>query len=249
MVSEAGRRPFPLTGRRLPGVVPLVGTLLVLLVLVWLAINLVRTPSDFFTVLLFGMTNGAVYGLIALGYTLVYGILELINFAHGDVFMIGGMTTATFLLSVFNLGADPSATSLWPAIVATLLVAMLVCGLLNVTVERVGYRPLRHAPRLAPLITAIAMSFIIQNIGLAWKGPAYITTPPLLPHGAVFTVGGVTYTWNKFIVVLITIPVLVALTYLVQRTRHPRETQGCWRSESRVGCILRARRRQSHQTL
>ncbi len=194
--------------------------LLVLLVLVWLGINLYKTPADFFTVLLFGLTNGAVYGLIALGYTLVYGILELINFAHGDVFMMGGMITATFVTSVFSLHDYPSATSLWPAVLVTLAVAMAGCALLNATVERIAYRPLRHAPRLAPLLTAIAMSFIIQNIGLAWKGPAYVSTPPVLSRGTIFSLGGVTYTWNKLIVLLITVPVLLGLVWLVQRTRQ-----------------------------
>src|SRR5438105_2042696 len=129
-------------------------TLLGLLVL-WLAVNFERGPAYFFTISFIGLTNGAVYALVALGYTLVYGILELINFAHGDVFMLGGIFSATMILSVFHLNANASTGSLIAAIVGSLLVAMAACGILNATIERIAYRPLRGAPRLAPLITAI----------------------------------------------------------------------------------------------
>ena len=107
-----------------------------------------------------------------------------------------------------------------PIVIVTLVLAMPSCGLLNATIEFVAYRPLRRAPRLAPLITAIGVSFIIQDIGLAWKGPNYVTAPDVFPHSNVFSIGGVDYAWNHLIVVLITVPVLLALTYLVQRTRQ-----------------------------
>jgi branched-chain amino acid transport system permease protein len=194
--------------------------LLIGLLLVWLIGNFVREPADFMTVFFIGLTNGAVYALIALGYTLVYGILELINFAHGDVFMLGGMISSTFILSVFDLGANASVGSLVPAIIVSLLGAMVICGLLNATIETIAYRPLRGAPRLAPLITAIGMSFILQDIALAWKGPEYVALPDVLPRGTVFEIGGVVYTWNKLIVVIITIPVLVGLMWLVQSTKQ-----------------------------
>ena len=198
----------------------LLAALIVGMLLVWLVVNLVQEPSDFFNVFLIGLTNGAVYGLIALGYTLVYGILELINFAHGDIFMLGGMFSATFVLSVFTLEQSPRLASLLPAVIATLFVAMAACAAINATVERIAYRRLRHAPRLAVLITAIAMSFILQNVGLIWKGPAYVAIPEILPRGEVFSVGGVTYTWNKLIILLLTVPVLLGLIWLVQRTRQ-----------------------------
>jgi branched-chain amino acid transport system permease protein len=194
--------------------------LLIGLLLVWLIGNFVRDPADFMTVFFIGLTNGAVYALIALGYTLVYGILELINFAHGDVFMLGGMISSTFILSVFDLGANASVGSLVPAIIVSLLGAMVICGLLNATIETIAYRPLRGAPRLAPLITAIGMSFILQDVALAWKGPEYVALPDVLPRGTVFEIGGVVYTWNKLIVVIITIPVLVGLMWLVQSTKQ-----------------------------
>jgi branched-chain amino acid transport system permease protein len=170
---------------------PLMAGFLVALLFVWLAVNFFKGPAYFFTISFIGLTNGAVYALVALGYTLVYGILELINFAHGDVFMLGGMFSATMILSVFNLKSHASAGSLAVAIVISLIVAMTACGLLNATIERIAYRPLRGAPRLAPLITAIGMSFILQDVALAWKGPGYTAIPNVLPHGNVFSISGV----------------------------------------------------------
>jgi branched-chain amino acid transport system permease protein len=195
------------------------GLLFVALLLAWLAVNAARTPSDFFEVLLIGMTTGCVYALVALGYTLVYGILELINFAHGDVFMLGGMFTITYATDIFGLHHG-QGFAIVPIVFATLVLSMLSCGLLNAVIEFVAYRPLRGAPRLAPLITAIGVSFIIQDTGLAWKGPTYVTAPDVFPHTKVFSIGGVDYFWNKLIVVLITVPVLLGLLYLVQKTRQ-----------------------------
>jgi branched-chain amino acid transport system permease protein len=199
---------------------PAAAAVLLGLLLVWLVVNLVQGPAYFITIFFIGLTLGAVYALVALGYTLVYGILELINFAHGDVFMMGGMFSATMILSVFHLGAHPSTVSLVLAVIVSLLVAMLACGVLNAAIERIAYRPLRNAPRLAPLITAIGVSFILQDVAIGWKGPSYTSVPQVLPHGNVFSVSGVVYTWEKLIVVLITLPVLVALIWLVQRTRQ-----------------------------
>ena len=105
-------------------VVPAIGLLLVALIFVWLGINLAKDWDQFFRIFLIGLTNGSLYALIALGYTLVYGILELINFAHGDVFMIGGMVAATVALSMFSLEEDPALGTLVPAILVALLFAM-----------------------------------------------------------------------------------------------------------------------------
>jgi branched-chain amino acid transport system permease protein len=200
----------------------ILAAILIALVLGWLIVNLVKTPDDFVSNLFIGITNGAVYGLIAIGYSLVYGILELINFAHGDIFMLGGMMTAT-LVSALGLAAGDAGYVLVGGILLMLLVSMVFCAGLNTGTERIAYRRLRHAPRIAPLITAIGMSFIFQNVGLIWKGARPVSVPDILPHGTVFTIpigDGVAYTWNKLIVLLITFPVLVALTYLVQRTRQ-----------------------------
>jgi branched-chain amino acid transport system permease protein len=219
MVTEA--RPQPVSHLRNRVSLTAVGGLtLVALLVVWLVINLVKTPSDFVEVFLIGLTTGCIYALVALGYTLVYGILELINFAHGDVFMLGGMVSATVAASWFGLASGDSGTIVWLSIFGTLIVSMAFCGILNASIEFVAYRPLRGAPRLAPLITAIGMSFILQNVALAWKGPNYIEVVDVLPQSNVFSIGGVDYQWNKLIVVLITVPVLLVLVWLVEQTRQ-----------------------------
>jgi branched-chain amino acid transport system permease protein len=207
---------------RTPNPTALIGLLLVGLFSVWLLVNLVKTPEAWTFLFIIGITNGAIYGLIAIGYSLVYGILELINFAHGDIFMLGGMMTATMVASL-GLAAGDSWYVLTGGIALSLLIAMAFCGFLNTATERVAYRRLRHAPRIAPLITAIGMSFIFQNLGLVWKGARPVSVPSILPTGAAFTIpigNGVPVTWNRIIVLLITLPVLAALTYLVQRTRQ-----------------------------
>ena len=207
---------------RRPSPTAALGALLVVLVLIWLAVNAAKTPAAFTSIVMIGITNGAIYGLIAIGYSLVYGILELINFAHGDIFMLGCMATSTMVATLGLAGGD-SWYVLWPGIVLTLLIAMALCGFLNTSTERIAYRRLRNAPRIAPLITAIGMSFVFQNVGLIWKGARPVSVPDILPHGTIFTVpigGGVDYTWNRGIVLVITFPVLAALVYLVQRTRQ-----------------------------
>ena len=199
---------------------------MVLVVLVWLGVNLVKTPDDFGRVLLVGISQGALYALVALGYTLVYGILELINFAHGDVFMLGGMISATIALQGFGFSVQqsPALGTLIAAMLVSLAAAMIGCGLLNVTIERIAYKPLRSAPRLAPLITAIGVSFILENVAIIWKG----TRPVNLPsnefsagNGAqIFRIGHVVYTWDRMFVLAVTVPVLIGLIWLVKFTRQ-----------------------------
>jgi branched-chain amino acid transport system permease protein len=221
VVTEARRQPLAIRTRYRPSITAVLGLSLVALLLIWLGVNFYLHPSDFIQIFLIGFTLGALYALIALGYTLVYGILELINFAHGDVFMLGGMMSVTVVgTTLFNLHQGQAWYVLWPLIVVALLIAMTFCGVLNVTVELIAYRRLRGAPRLAPLITAIGASFILQNVGLAWKGPNYVQTANILPRGNVFSVGGVQYTWEKLIVLIVTVPVLLLLLWLVQRTRQ-----------------------------
>src|SRR5262245_17389448 len=119
--------------------------------------------------LLIGFTNGTVFALVALGYTMVYGIIELINFAHGDLFMLGAFLCLTLIgwmgLSDAGGGAGTAA-----AIVFMILAAAVFCASLNWSVDRLVYRPLRTAPKLAPLVSAIGVSFIFQNLGLFWGG-------------------------------------------------------------------------------
>jgi branched-chain amino acid transport system permease protein len=196
------------------------GLVAVGVLLLWVLVNLVQDPTRFFNVLLIGLTNGAVYGLIALGYTLVYGILQLINFANGDVFALGGLMASTMILTVFDLSTGDSAAVIVLGIAATLAVAMAFSASLNAGIELVAYRRLRHAPRLAPLITAVGMSFILQNVGLIFWGVNFTSVPRLVPNSVAFSIGDVNVQWNKITVILITIPVLLALTYLVRSTRQ-----------------------------
>src|SRR5215212_2236653 len=114
-----------------------------------------------------GISNGAILALIAIGYTLVYGIIELINFAHGDVFMIGTFVSFGFFGTIGLTDSSATVGAIF-GLIATLLLAMVACGSLNAMIERVAYRPLRGAPKLAPLITAVGFSFILQNVGLLW---------------------------------------------------------------------------------
>src|ERR1700730_6001890 len=115
-----------------------------------------------------GLSNGAIWALIAIGYTLVYGIIELINFAHGDVFMIVCFADVG-LWGVFGLSPGKGSAALIGFLVLTLIITMIVTGSLNVLIERVAYRPLRGAPKLAALITAVGLSFLLQKVGLLWR--------------------------------------------------------------------------------
>ena len=167
-----------------------------------------------------GLTTGAVYALVALGYTLVYGILQLINFAHGDVFALCGLFASTLILTVFDLSAGDAAIVIVGGLAATLLIGMAFGSVLNATIEFLAYRRMRKAPRLAALITAVGMSFIVQNIGLAIYGVGFRSATDLIPRTTAFSIGGVDIPWNKLVIILITIPVLMGLTYLVKSTRQ-----------------------------
>ena len=166
--------------------------------------------------LTFGLTNGAIYALIALGYTMVYGIIELINFAHGDIFTVGGF----FGLTVIGLlGLDHAPTALLlPGLVLVFAVAMGLNGLLGVVIERVAYRPLRNAPRLAPLITAVGMSFVLEGILFLIKGPNQVSYPNLLPSGSV-NLGFASIGIANVLIVVIAVALMVALNQFIRRTR------------------------------
>ena len=198
----------------------MLGLVFVVLVVVWLGVNFVKEPAQFLDVLLAGLARGAVYALVALGYTLVYGILQLINFAHGDVFALSGLIASTVLLTVFGLGEESGGAGLIAGIAVALVVAIAFAATLNATIEFVGYRRLRAAPRLAALITAVGMSFIVQNIALAIYDVNFRSVPRWVSNSRVFDAGGVTLEWNKLFVLLLTVPVLLALTWLVTSTRH-----------------------------
>ncbi len=191
------------------------------MVLLWLVVNFIDGPANFLSVALIGVTYGALYGLISLGYTLVYGILELINFAHGDLFMLGGLFASIFLIDVFGIpGGGKSFIVVLLVLVLVVILAAVFGATVNVGIELIAYRRLRNAPRLAPLITAVAMSFILQGIGLAVFGSRPTTTNQLVSEEKVFDISGVSITWNKLVIILTAIPVLVGLVWLVQKTRQ-----------------------------
>jgi branched-chain amino acid transport system permease protein len=162
-----------------------------------------------------GLTLGSVYALVALGYTMVYGIIGLINFAHGEVVMIGAMVSLSVITGL--LGAHlPLAPMV--IIVAGLLVAILVCMAIAYSMEKIAYRPLRKAPRLAPLITAIGMSIILQNVALMIWGRNYLTFPPLFEPTA-YTIFGASMTDLQMAIVLLAALLMGGLVFIVQRTR------------------------------
>jgi branched-chain amino acid transport system permease protein len=161
-----------------------------------------------------------VYALVALGYTLVYGILQLINFAHGDVFALSGLFSTTLILSLFGLSETSGTLSIIGGLAATFVIAAAFGATVNSTIEFVAYRRLRGAPRLAVLITAVGMSFIVQNISLAVYDVNFRSIPPLISGHNVFSFRGVHYDWESLFVILVTIPVLIMLTWLVKATRQ-----------------------------
>jgi branched-chain amino acid transport system permease protein len=177
--------------------------------------NLVRLGEN----LVAGLSNGAIWALVAIGYTLVYGIVELINFAHGEVFMIGSFISAS-LIGTFGLTVDSSALPVFFGLLAALIIAMLGSGSLNVLIERVAYRPLRSAPKLAPLITAVGMSFILQNVGLLWKGGNQQGVPDLVnAQHDLFSIFGVTIENADLLSIAVTVPLLLIMTNFIGRSR------------------------------
>ena len=205
---------------RRSGFTALLSYVLLALLGVWLVGNFVKDPKEFVQVGLIGLTNGLIFGLVALGYTLVYGILQLINFAHGDVFALSGLVASTVIISVLGLDRDTSVLVVVGGMLLTLVVIMTMFALVNVTIEFVAYRRLRAAPRLAALITAIGMSFIVQNISLAIYDVNFRSVPSFIPRSEAFALAGISYSWNKLAIVVITLPVLALLTWFVASTRQ-----------------------------
>src|SRR5215472_17817328 len=143
--------------------------------------------------LVIGITTGAIYALIALGYTMVYGIIELINFAHGDIFMISTFVCITIFAAfgITSSSSAPTGLALVGVLLVTLLGTMLICAVLGVVIERVAYRPLRNAPRLAPLISAIGVSLILEDLGKLWKGVNFVSFPQIFPQ-VTYYIGPIT---------------------------------------------------------
>ncbi len=166
-----------------------------------------------------GLSNGAIWALIAVGYTLVYGIIELINFAHGDLFMIGSFI-AYAMIGTIGLTTATGGIPLIFGLLVILLIAMVGCGTLNTMIERVAYRPLRNAPKLAPLITAVGMSFILQNVGLLWLGGSHRGVPDLIEsQTTITTILGVPITHGDLLALFVTVPLFIFLLNFINFSR------------------------------
>lgn len=181
-----------------------------------------------------GLSNGLIIALIALGYTMVYGIVELINFAHGDLFMLGCFAALTLFGGVVVAGVpvEPNTWGAFLTLGAMLLFVPVFCALINVVIERVAYKPLRNAPKLAPLVSAIGVSFVLLNIGLFWGGlpldilgggvaaaapkdfPSLLSFDSILPESS-----GLVVTRRDLLVFFIAIPAILLLSYMVKCTR------------------------------
>jgi branched-chain amino acid transport system permease protein len=182
--------------------------------------------------LIIGLADGLIFALVALGYTLVYGIIELINFAHGDVFMVGSLLAFGLIaprssggLGIFEITAATPAPLMIVQILAVLAITIALTAGLNVLIERAAYRPLRKAPKLAPLITAIGMSFVLQNVGLIFGGSNQRTIDNIFPTTnllSAFGIQGVTITVSQVFVGVVTVPLLFLLTWFVAKTRQGR---------------------------
>jgi branched-chain amino acid transport system permease protein len=160
-----------------------------------------------------GLVLGSMYALVALGYTMVYGIINLINFAHGEVLMVGALTSWTVVALLADTGAPG-----WLLMLISVLIAIVICAALNYAIEKVAYRPLRNAPRLAPLITAMGMSLLLQTLAMiVWK-PNPKSYPNLLPTEPI-NLGGPVITVTQILILGITVVVLASLMWLVNRTK------------------------------
>ena len=160
-----------------------------------------------------GLVLGSVYALIALGYTMVYGVINLINFAHGEVLMIGAVTAWTVVTALSGTGWPG-----WLLMLIALLAAMVVCAILNFVIEKLAYRPLRNAPRLAPLITAMGVSLLLQTLAMIiWK-PSPKPFPILL-DAKLYNIGGAVINTVQILILVLTVVTLVGLMFLVNKTR------------------------------
>ncbi|WP_024303277.1 branched-chain amino acid ABC transporter permease [Pseudogulbenkiania sp. MAI-1] len=169
----------------------------------------------FFQQILNGLVLGSIYALIALGYTMVYGIMGLINFAHGEVVMMGAMVTITVVTSLMGAGLGLPGPAL---VLIGLLIAIPACALLGFTIERVAYRPLRNAPRLAPLITAIGLSIVLQQVAILIWGRNYIPFPPILSHDTI-EIFGASITMLQVIIIVLCLAIMAGLLIMVEKTK------------------------------
>jgi len=164
-----------------------------------------------------GLSLGGIYALIALGYTMVYGIIELINFAHGDVYTLGTFT-ALAVLTGLGVSGELHGPALVGVVAVTLVASMLLCGVVGMLIERLAYRRLRSAPRLAPLITAIGVSFILENVMQLWRGPSPVPFPQVVPNPSM-NFGGVDVSAKQIMVIVLAIAMMIALQTFIYNTK------------------------------
>ncbi len=223
-VPEA--RPTRFALGRLKGPATLVAVLVVLYVLIYIGVGpkalgeaarLQETQEQYINAL----TIGAIYALIAIGYTMVYGIIELINFAHGQVFMVGSFVAWYLLTSMGFTGPIGDPLVLVGALVITFGVTMLVMGVVGVVIDRIAYKPLRNAPRLAPLITAIGVSFILENIIYVTVSNSIITVPQIIPN-PIIDIGPIAIREINLFVIVLSLVLMVGLQLFIGRTRMGR---------------------------
>jgi branched-chain amino acid transport system permease protein len=173
-----------------------------------------------------GLTLGAVYGLIAIGYTMVYGIIGMINFAHGDIYMVSAFIAVT----AFTLLAAAGVTSVPLALTIVLIVAILFTSAYGWSVERTAYRPLRGSTRLAPLISAIGMSIFLQNMVQVTQGARVKPIPPVLEGGIELMRSGgfaVTVSYTQLLIIVVTVTLMIGFTWLITRTPFGRQQRAC----------------------
>ena len=190
---------------------------LVGLFVLWLIFKALQVPVQFVSAIVVGINNGALYALIALGYTLVYGIIELINFSHGDLFMLSTIVASTIIVTVFS--ATSANFGAIGVVAIALVVTMAFGGGLNMGAERLAYRRLRRAPKLAPLITAVGLSFVYQFFGVFFNGSAQKAWPQILGDTG-FHLGSVSISWSTVVVIAVTVPLLLVMTWFVTSTRQ-----------------------------
>lgn len=236
-ISTTNVVPRVIPWRTISSIILLIFFVLFLAVPLWnLVMEMVANPQLLMRQLIIGITNGAYIALIALGYTLVYGIIELINFAHGEVYMLGVFFSLT-LIGLFGLSSSTPPELLFPLMLLILLVTMTFTALLNVSIERVAYRRLRNAPRLAPLISAIGVSFVLQNVGQLWgflrfpifngvmgsNAVAPKSYPQLISNYNVLSFLGenvrIRLTIRDLVVLAVSFSLLVALYLFIQKTK------------------------------
>jgi branched-chain amino acid transport system permease protein len=201
----------------------LAGAVVVLVLAVWLVGNLVQAPSQFGNVLIIGITNGAIYGLLALGYSLIYGILQLFNFPQGDIFTVGAMISISLITLLLGAHGGGGALAIIGVLALVLVVACAVSAALNLAIEHLVYRPMRRraATRIQPMIASFGCVYLLQNLVQVIWGPDFRPVPDgIFPTGTIVELGGVVLRWNDLLVVAVAGPVLVALSWFIQKTKN-----------------------------